>query len=374
VLEAKLPELLRDSILNTKSPPTKVTVTVEHGYGGGTFAPGTSIHVWSDVDPQAGLTTAWTAGSGLPTEWNGRLVVPDHDETVAPTIVTAPVALVTRTYRLSAGRRTVLGHFPSHPAGLVLFFHGAQFDIDMLRFDSASTITIALARAGYAVVAVPSEAETASGVGPFDPALSGNVDLDNVSTLVAALRADGSVPVSGPVIAWGMSSGGIFAHTVGAKLPSDVVIAYCSPGTADALAITHAKTAWYLAKDDQTFPTGVKDSTAFQRELVRRGVVTDLYVHPPTSLYAQRFVRVGGIDAQRSATIAASLLAHGDVDAHGDWLVTGSSVTANLDLAGLEGLSVEQTTAVGQEIEIMAADHALYDDVANRMVAFIAQP
>jgi hypothetical protein len=294
-----------DARADREATTGEVTVAVNHGYGGGEYPPKTAIHVWSDVDPQQALTTGWTGAPGVPTEWNGDYVVPDHDVTLSATIVTAPVALVTRTYALAAGSRTVLGHFPSSPKGLVLFFHGAQFDVDELRDNAASTITIALVRAGYAVVALPSEQETADGVGGWNPALTDNTDLDNVISLVAALRADGSVPRSAPVVSWGMSSGGIFSHTVGAKLPADVVTAYCGPGIAGAIAITHARTAWYLAKDDQTLPTSVPDSEAFQKQLAARGITTELYVHPPTPLYDQRFLRVTGIDARRSATIAA---------------------------------------------------------------------
>jgi hypothetical protein len=361
----------RDARTDREATTDEVTVTVDRGYGGGTYPPKTAIHVWSDVDPQRALTTGWTGAMGVPTEWNGDYVVPDRDVTLAATIVKAPVALVTRTYTLAAGSRTILGHFPSRPKGLVLFFHGAQFDVDELRDNAASTITIALVRAGYAVVAPPSEQETADGIGGWNPALTDNTDLDNIISLVAALRADGSVSKSAPVVSWGMSSGGIFSHTVGAKLPADVVTAYCGPGIAGAIAITHARTAWYLAKDDQTLPTSVPDSEAFQKQLAARGITTDLYVHPPTPLYGERFLRVTGIDARRSAAIAASLHAHHDVDASGNWLVTGSSVTDDLDLDGLAGLTEAQTSAVAEEIKIMAADHELYDDVANRMLAFI---
>jgi hypothetical protein len=149
------------------------------------------------------------------------------------------------------------------------------------------------------------------------------------------------------------------------------VTAFCGPGISAAIAITHARTAWYLAADDQTIPTSIADSTAFQKQLDARGVATELYVHPQTPLYDQRFERVGGIDAARSKTIAASLLAKGDVDANGAWLATGSTIALNLDLNGLSGLTAAQKAAVGYEIEIMAADHELYDDAANRMLAFI---
>lgn len=345
-------------------------LTVEGGVGSGEFAAGSRVHVWAEVDPQAALAT-WTGeGIATPEEWNSGLEMPDHDLVVTAAVTPVSAPLVERTLALVDGDRPVLVSAPEAPSALVLFFHGASYGISQLESNAAATIRMHLVRAGYAVVAVPSQAELSAGTGGWNASLDdANPDLATVRGVVDALTGDGTLPADVPVFAWGMSSGGNFAHTVGAALPAAGVVAYCAPGTPEALAATRAPTGWYLAANDQTFPSGVAEAIAFQAALSVRGVVTELVVHPQTPLYDERFRRIAGVSEQQSADIANAIRAVGAVNAAGNWTTSGSAVLPVLDLADLDA---EQRVAVGAEIEIMAADHELYDDVADRMLDFLA--
>jgi hypothetical protein len=351
-----------------KTPPPPAGglhhLTVEGGFGGGDFSAGAQVHVWAGVDPQSEVAS-WS-GAGAPTEWNGDVEMPDADLTLTASAVPGVAPLEERTY----ADRPVLGSFPAAPVGLVLFFHGASYATDELEDNAARTIAFHLVAAGYAVVAVPSSAELAAGTGGWNSALDeSNPDLQTVHAVVDGLRADGTIDAALPVFAWGMSSGGIFAHTVGAALPTAGTVAYCAPGTAEANAATTAPTAWFMAANDQTFPTGVADASGFRDALSLRGIATDLYVHPTTPLYDERFERVTGITAAQSAAIADQIRASGSVTADGAWTRAGGAAVALLDLSEFDA---EQRTAIGAEVEIMAADHELYDDVAVRMTAFLA--
>ena len=347
-------------------------LTVTGGFGGGSFPQGTEVHVWAGVDPQ--LELADWSGTMLPDppEWNSTLEMPDTD--VSLTVLASPVAapLNARTYPTAAGDRNVLVSSVNQPVGVVLFFHGASYSIDQLRSNAGRTLTMTLVRAGYTVVALPSEAEVAAGKGGWNADLAEtNPDLVTTRALVAALQADGTIPGETPIYAMGMSSGGMYAHTVGAVLPTAGVVAYCAPGSPAALDATSAPTGWFLAANDQTFPTAVSDANGFSAGLSARGITNQIYVHPTTPLYDARFTRITGVDLTRSKRLSAALRAAGAVDENDEWVVTGSSVTAGLDLDGLDGLDALQLEAVVGEIEIMAADHELYDDAANRMVTFL---
>lgn len=355
--------------------PGDPTLTVDDGWGGGTYPAGTPLHVWADVDPQAAIVTGWTGDAALldaPLEWNAGLVMPDRDATVAPTIEAVPLAIEARRYALDGGERDVLVVPADAPVGLVVFFHGASYDVDQLRSNAAATLVRHLHRAGYVVVALESELEAANGTGGWTSSLSSsrNGDLRNVEALLPALDADGTAPAGLPVVAWGMSSGAIFAHTVGAAGLASVVVAYCAAGTSEATDATGAATAWYVAAADRTIPSSPADAAADQDELAARGVPTDLVVHPALPLYDQRFLRVAGVDATTSAAIADALRAAGAVGPDDQWLLAGTEAVAAIDLAAL-GLDAAQQVAVGAEIEILAADHELYDDLAARMVAFV---
>lgn len=328
------------------------TLTVEDGFGGGSYAPGTRVQVWADVDPHAEIVTGWTGEVALledPLEWNSALLMPDHDVLLSPSRVTVPLKAETRTVSLASAAREITVYRPATPVGIVLFFHGARYNRTELFDAAAASVTMRLLQAGYLVVALDSEAATSAGSGGWVDQ-EGSTDLLNVAALASLLRAElGELPV----VAWGMSSGGQFAHRVGLSLPAQAVLASCAPGSSEIAAATTAATAWFLAEADPTFPTGATDAAAFAKALAARGIPAQVHVHPVTPLYDARFTRVPGIDATRSATIAAELRADGLV----------SESVADLDAATV--------TAIGAEIEIMAAEHELYDDYGARMLAFL---
>jgi hypothetical protein len=342
---------------------------LEGGFGGGLHPAGSTVQVWADVDPQTEIVVGWGPDEALLQsghEWNSTLVMPSREATllVQKEAVSAPVE--PRTAALPGGTRDLRVVSAPYARGVVLFFHGAAYSVDQLSDNAARTVVMHLVRAGFTVVALESEAEAISGTGGWSSSVDeeGNVDLQNARALVELLRADGTLPGGAPVVAWGMSSGGLFAHAVGAVGVADAVLASCAPGGADAIAITEAATGWYLAGADTVFPSD--PALEFQKELAGRGVPTDLYVHPPTPLYDERFTRIAGIDLATSRELAELVRAQGAVDARGDWQVSGSQVEVELS-----GLTEEQLVAVRAEIEIMAADHELYDDAAARMVAFL---
>ncbi|RME28285.1 MAG: hypothetical protein D6798_02750 [Deltaproteobacteria bacterium] len=346
---------------------TTVTLTVEGGFGGGRYAPGDRVRVWADVDPHAAIVTGWTGDASLldhPADWNSGLAMPDRDVTLSPVLATVPFEIGTRSGELAGEARSWSQVLPAEPRGIVLFFHGARYSRAELTDAAATSIGMRLVAAGYGVVALDSSAAADSGTGGWNPSESGP-DMAAVRDLVSLLRADlGDLPV----YAWGMSSGGQFAHAVGRSLPADGVLASCAPGTSDIAATTTAPTAWFMAGADTTFPSGAEDARTYAGKLAARGLPAEVHVHPPTPLYDARFTRVPGIDAARSTEIADWIRSRGYVDDRGDWLVSGGTVSGALDLADLDAATV---TAIAAEIEIMAADHELYDDYSAEMVAFL---
>jgi dienelactone hydrolase len=362
---------------NDTSTPTSPTgpafeLQVEGGFGSGPHPAGSAVQVWADVDPQTEIVTGWGPDEALleaPREWNSALVMPSRDASLVVQKEAVPTPIESRTAALPGGTRDLRVVTADAARGVVLFFHGAAYSVDQLSDNAARTVVMHLVRAGFTVVALESEAEAASGSGGWSSSLDeqSNLDLQNARALAELLRQDGTLPDPGaPVVAWGMSSGGVFAHAVGASGIAQIVLASCAPGDAAALSATEAATGWYLAGADTVFPS--EPALELQEQLAARGVPTDLYVHPPTPLYDERFTRIAGIDEALSREIAELLRAQGAVDARGEWQVSGSQVELEVP-----GLSEPQLVAVRAEVEIMAADHELYDDAAARMVAFLLQ-
>lgn len=363
---------------DTGTTPAQDGLVVEGGFGWGGEAPGAPIHVWADVNPQEEILTGWSGDVALieaPEEWNAAGEMVGTSARLVATVEPVSAPVIERAYALDSGTRRVLIASPKGPSvGLVLHFHGGIYAVDNLWDNAARTTVMHLVRAGYTVAALESGIEVLLGSGgwDWDTDPGSNADLRNAIALIDALRSDGTVPPGTPAYAWGMSSGGMFAHSMGAGGHVDAVVAFCAAGTQAAMSVTSTPTAWYLAERDNTFPTAVAEATTYQAEMTSRGIDTELLVHPPTPLYDERFTRVRGIDLATSATIAASLRTSGATDADGLWLMSGEAVTRDLDqIDGIDGLNPAQQEAVAAEIEIMAAEHELYDDVSARLVAFL---
>ncbi|MES2638526.1 MAG: hypothetical protein V4850_03565 [Myxococcota bacterium] len=340
-------------------------LTVTDGFGSGSHLAGEVVHVWADLDPQTELVTGWSGATlDHPAEWTSTFTMPDADVTLTPSLATADLPLVETTYTLAGTPRSVLAAIPADPRGLVLFFHSALGDNTEIRDNAPSSIARRLYDAGYGIVAMSSDIAAISGTGGWSDATDDEtLDLAATRELVNEL-AYWDIPT----IAWGVGSGAEFAHSLGVALPADAVVAYCAPGRRYLVESTTAPTAWFMAARDSTWPDGDDQAVAYAAGLEARGVTAEAWVHPPTPLYDERFTRVAGISAALSTTIADSLRTAGYVDANDEWLVTGEEAAS--DLGGL-GLTASQEIQVGAEIEIMAADHRLYDDYAAATLAFL---
>ncbi len=355
-------------------------LTVYDGFGAGDYPAGDGPHAWADIDPQHDLVDSWVVPEDAsplydPTEWNSAVAMPTADLSIRVETWEDARDLEEATVPLPSGDRAVLQWLPPDPSALVLYLHGASYDHAQLRSNSGAYLAHALMDANYAIVAMDSTLASTAGSGGWDddPANASNTDLAAVAELVELLRSQGSIAAGTPIVAMGMSSGGQFAHAVGLTLPANAVVAYCAPGRASTLEATHAPTAWFLAAADSVFPTAEADATGFAAGLDARSVENALVVHPATPLYDQRFMRVAGVDEASSAAIADDLRAGGFVDEDDLWLAPGAVVNATLQSTALAALSDTQREAIAAEIEVMAADHELYDDYTSKMMGFLRQ-
>jgi hypothetical protein len=317
--------------------PGTPSVTGSGWYASPTPSPGATVHVWADVDPFTEVVTGW---NGLTlTEWNGDVTWPDTP--VSP--IAEAVALTPETITLEGRTTTRWG--PAEPVGTVLFFHGAAYDETMLTWlPAGQTLVRQAVRRGWQVVAPASAAAEASGAGGWSTAS----DLEAARAMVAGLQA--------PVVIMGMSSGGMFAHEVAAATSPAAVVGFCAPGLASTLATTTVPTAWQLAGADTTFPDGETTAKKAIAGFEARGIPYDLYVHPQTALYDARFERAG-LSAADSAALAATIRDGGYYT--DGWTTSGGAV------------DVDASPAALAEIEIMAADHELYDDGLARLWGWI---
>jgi hypothetical protein len=259
----------------------------------------------------------------------------------------------------------VLYAFPSSPRGMVIFFHSAAGNDTEIYENAAWSLASQLYDDGYGIVALDSDIATLAGTGGWgDGHDDETLDLAATRELVYYL---GYWDI--PIVAWGVGSGGNFAHTIGMMRPADAVLSFCAPGRRFTDEYTDAPTAWFLAERDSYYPDADDLADLAAAGMEARGIETAVYVHPPTPLYDERFTRVSGIDAATSTEIADAIRAAGYVDSDGEWLVTGDDA-ASVDLSSL-GLTTAQKNGVKAEIRIMAADGVMYDDYAAEVLDFL---
>jgi hypothetical protein len=380
---------------DTTSPATEYTVTVEGGYGSGSYPPGATAHVWSAVSTTTGVAQRWSGDVDLlaePDEWRTSFVVPARDVALAANSTTQTIAPTAETFTgVTSVTKTVRYYFPPQMRGVVLFSHGTGGSGAFLESTETFPIALALVADGYGVLSTDAE-EAAAGDLNGDGkqrwggrASADNVDLGNLQVLFDSFEARGLIPASTPKFALGMSAGGSFSHLLGTisatpaaasfpQLRFAAVVSYCADATASrSSSLSTTPSAWYMCAAEDNPEVSNEEARANEAELRQRGVATDYAEHAPSPLYDERFTRIDGIDATTSAAMAAELRAAGFTDAAGFITRDGDEIAtmAMADPASFPTImSSPRSNLVRLQIKVMRAEHAMHADLTRRTIDF----
>ncbi len=370
---------------------------VVNGYGSGTYAAGTTVHVWSSASTTNEIVLPWTGDATLlaePAEWHSTLVMPAHSVSLVSKRQGQTLALRVEQFNGSTSVfKTVRYYLPPAMRGVVNFSHGTGGSNKFIESTEAFALALALVQKGYGVLGTECE-EAASG----DPGPDGkirwntkfvtdNVDLNNLQILFADLETKGLIPAGTPKFALGMSAGGSQSHflgTVGAssvasrfpQLRFDAVVAYCADATASKSAtLSITPTAWFMCGADDNPEVSNQEAHDNFQSLSGRGIPTDYVEHPPSPLYDERFTRIAGISAATSAAMAAELRAAGFVG-NDDFINTDGDVIgqfvidnpASFPTIAAQGQGV--MASIRTQLKAMRAEHAMYADYTQRNNAF----
>lgn len=376
---------------DTGPPPTgPFTVTVEGGYGGGTYEPGDEVDVFAANDPFEEIVTSWQAeglGETPPAEWHLSFSMPARDVTLTPTLAAVALDWQEKTIQGVESEKRVFFHAPAGapPTALLFLFHGTGGSAELAFKPSAFHLALVATHLGMAVVSPEAQEVTLGDPGSDGklrwnavPDLGTNVDLQDIELVSDRLTELGLVPAEVPRYALGMSNGGSFALTVGAALPFTAVASYCATGRPDVHQSTTTPSMWLMCMHDNNETLAAKkDQWPFGSDaLALREIPTGYHVHPPSPLYPGRFARLQGVDVTASEAAVAELAAAGFLDDRGHLLMTAGELTTAVaaSLADFPATGVVEQAGgkelVQGELKAAYADHQLYSDWARLMFAF----
>jgi hypothetical protein len=370
-------------------------VSVVDGYGSGSYAPGTVVHVWADASTSDEVVRPWTGDDELlvaPAEWHTTFVMPARDVALRANVDPVDVTLTVEQYRGSTNRlKTVRYHFPPSMRGVVLMSHGTGGSSRYVEGEEAFPLALALIDAGYGVISTEAE-EVVAGDLNGDGKIrwrSGyadtNVDLANLEWLLADLGRRGKIPEGTPRFALGMSAGGSFSHLLGTvsatsaapafpHLQFNAVISYCADATGPRSSVlSTTPSAWYLCGADDNGEVSNVEARANERQLRGRSIPTDLFEHTPSPLYPERFTRIPGISAATSRAMVAELEAAGHLDGDGFIVTDGDEIAAEV---AAEPATFPTIVAQGaprtirSQIKVVRAEHSMYADATARTIGF----
>ncbi|MCH8010385.1 MAG: hypothetical protein IIA61_00290 [Candidatus Marinimicrobia bacterium] len=95
---------------------------VESGYGSGTYAPGDTVHIRANLDPQTMVFHHWAGDTSIlldPEEWNTTFILSEHDLTFFA--VQSTVDTLTYIYEVIQGvdnPKNVYYLFPKNPVAI----------------------------------------------------------------------------------------------------------------------------------------------------------------------------------------------------------------------------------------------------------------
>ena len=376
--------------------PTTFDATVVGGYGSGSYAPGTVVHVWSAASTVDEVVQPWSGDADLladSAEWHSTFVMPARDVTLVANRKPSTMALTVEQYPGGSDRlKTVRYHFPPAMRGVVLMSHGTGGSSRFIDGTEAFPLALALVDAGYGVVSTEAE-EVVAGDQNGDGKIrwrtnysTQNIDLQNLDALFANFQGRGLIPAGTPRFALGMSAGGSVSHFLGTVSNSSVaasfphlrfnaVLAYCADATAtQSGSLSTTPSAWFMCGAEDNPEVSNPQARANEAKLRSRGIPTDYLEHPPSPIYDERFTRIDGISVATSRAMVDELRAAGFVGANGLLDTDGDAIAAAVaaDPASFPVTS-SQTGALREirsQVKVMRAEHSMYADATARTISF----
>jgi len=375
-------------ILNIVKAQT-FNLTVNNGYGSGTYNAGDTTHVWSIEYDSTKFFKTWSGDTSflsLPNEWHTFLVMPAQNVTVTANIQT--VTPFTFNYEQIQGMtnmKNVYWYFPPNMKGVIYYLHGTSGNAANLttKTESRNFINAAVADT-FGVIITECEETTVSadlnGDGkirwyayPIDSV--SNVDYVNIKAITDTMINRGLFNYSLPRFSVGMSAGGSFSSTLSFLYNYKSAAIYCAEGQDTVFTMSSVPVIWCMQQNDATLGIiGNINSYSNYQELSGNGICASHNMHYKFPIFPEYFARINSISISLSQSIFNELTVNGQIQA-GNYanlasIIVNDITTNPTNYPVILSLSFDTQQQLVGEIMAANAEHEFYTDFVNTTIAF----
>ncbi|TND09143.1 MAG: hypothetical protein FD123_1546 [Bacteroidetes bacterium] len=364
-------------------------LTVNNGYGSGTYSAGDTVHVWSLEYDSTKFFKAWSGDTSflsLPNEWHTFLVMPAQNITVTANIQT--VTPFTFNYEQIQGMtnlKNVYWHFPTSMKGVIYYLHGTGGNAAnwTTKTEMRNFINAAVADT-FGVIITECEETTVStdlnGDGkirwftyPVDSIA--NVDYVNIKAITDTMINRGLFNYSLPRFSVGMSAGGSFSSTLSFLYNYKSAAIYCAEGQDTVFTMSSVPVIWCMQQNDTTLGiAGNSNSYLNYQELSGNSICASHNMHYKFPIFPEYFARIIGIPVSLSQSIFNELAVNGQIQA-GNYanqasIIVNDITTNPTNYPVVLSLSFDSQQQLVNEIMAANAEHEFYTDFASSTIAF----
>lgn len=382
---------------NTSDPhPAPVSdsfsVTVNNGYGSGTYKKGDTVHIWSKELSDAQVFDAWTGDFALlnNNDWHAWFIMPQRNVTFTGNIKNS--AAFSLNYELIRGRdrmKPVYSNFPALHKGLLFLLHGSGGSAQQFvsSFEAQQVIK-ELVTDGFAVIITEAEEATtgidADGDGkirwltfPVDTLT--NIDLVNIRAITDTFYNRGLTNRNLPRYSLGMSNGGAYSSILSYAYHYKAGISYCAQSGTPLASVSTTPFQFCMQRFDNNENVGPQGNAAAlsnSQTFNARGICSKYLINEHAPLYPQRFARRSDISLTTSAAIFNEIKSHGFLveknyfKGYSSLLVTAIQNNP-LQFPVILSLSLSQKGFLLEQLDCSIADHQFYSDFTKASLHFL---
>lgn len=384
---------MKQYVLEDSTSKSTFNLTVNNGYGSGSYNQNDTVHIWSQqIDGK--VFTNWSGDTQYlesPNEYHSRVIIPNK-----PVVVSANYATLSSTMKLSEvsikgakENKNVFLYMPpkNKIKAVVWIFHGSGGNaLNMVtNIETRQFIDLMMTK-DYGIVAITSEESQDNTDYNNDGELRWTYGLDSTLTDIANVRAirdtlinRGAIDKSTAHIAYGWSAGGAFTEFVVNVLNWKAAVAHTVSGS--SLMSMNANKPFFInigLNDDHpnVGPTGNAEARVNIKNYQSRGVCAQLYESKAAPLFPERFDRSNLISEVLSKSIFNEIKSNGGLDQNNYMVSTSGKLKQAVGVTPgkfpvIRSLTSQQQDDVIQEMAATNSEHMVKADINNQIILFI---